>query len=58
MTKTGPNDARRIVWANSKFFFSFLRFYITNYSIRVVSVVSKGRRGAGKAVTRRTDWRG
>ena len=26
MTKMGPNDARRVVWAISKFFFSFVLY--------------------------------
>ena len=28
MTRTGPNDTRRIVWAISNFFFSFFSSYI------------------------------
>ena len=28
-TKTGPNDARRVVWAISKFFFVFLSCFIS-----------------------------
>ena len=31
-TRTGPNDARCVVWAISKFFFIFLRIFFTTYS--------------------------
>ena len=27
-TKTGPNDARHVVWAIGDFFFIFLRFFL------------------------------
>ena len=30
MTKTGPNDARHVIWALSMYFFSFLVFLHTN----------------------------
>jgi hypothetical protein len=27
MTKTGPNDVRRVVWAPGEYLFTFLRFF-------------------------------
>ena len=34
LTKTGPNDAEHVVWANGKYFFiSFMFFYINLCSI-------------------------
>ena len=37
MMRTGPNDARHVVWAISKFFFPFLiHFFNTEYYIKVI----------------------
>jgi hypothetical protein len=34
MTKTGPNDARRVVWANSKYFFFAFSLLTLNITYR------------------------
>ena len=50
MTKTGPNDAQRVVWANSMFFFLF--FVFLKYLLLIIDYIDnlKSLGGSGMPV--------
>jgi len=54
MTRTGPNDARQIVWAISEFFYYFFRvFYILNNVLECIQIVIYEVRDGRLATTRK-----